>query len=375
LEKFCLYPKSGLQQRQRDTAQLKLRIHAGRVRISRQAIALLEDPTVSITIARTRAVYDLLDVQEALERSRGRSPELEAFYERMLDTGPERFVTTPSSLDALDPLFEECPNFDDVLDDLARYLRLAHAGNKGFNVMPILLLGGPGVGKTHFAKRLARAMGTECELISMNALSAGFVITGSSASWRGARCGKVAERLVRGQYANPVVVLDEVEKASGSSQSDPLAALYQLLEPETSKAFRDEFIDVEIDASQIFWVLTANSTAWPAYRRATCARPCSTAWAMRWPTAAAMSARVTCASGRRRARGGSGFDLIACPQAPGAHPVRASGEIQEYMMPCVTRRAAECVGKFARRHTASIEADLIALHPGLVMHSTKYGTQ
>ena len=215
---------------------------------------------MSITIARTRAVYDLLDVQEALERSRGRSPELDAFYERMLETGPERFVTTPSSLDALDPLFEECPNFDDVLADLARYLRLAHAGNKGFNVMPILLLGGPGVGKTHFAKRLARAMGTECELISMNALSAGFVITGSSASWRGAKCGKVAERLVRGQYANPVVVLDEVEKATGSSQSDPLAALYQLLEPETSKAFRDEFIDVEIDASQIFWVLTANST-------------------------------------------------------------------------------------------------------------------
>jgi ATP-dependent Lon protease len=127
-------------------------------------------------------------------------------------------------------------------------------------VMPILLLGGPGVGKTHFAKRLAKVMQTDCELISMNTLSAGFVITGSSASWRGAKCGKVAERLVRGQFANPVVVLDEVEKASGSSQSDPLAALYQLLEPETATAFRDEFIDVDIDASQIFWVLTANST-------------------------------------------------------------------------------------------------------------------
>ena len=215
---------------------------------------------MSITLARTRAVYDLLDVQDALERSRGRSPELDAFYERMLETGPERFVTTPSSIASLDALREDCPNFDEVLDDLARYLRLAHAGNRGFNVMPILLLGGPGVGKTHFARRLAKAMGTEFELISMNALSAGFVITGSSASWRGAKCGKVAERLVRGQFANPVVVLDEVEKATGSSQSDPLAALYQLLEPETARAFRDEFIDVEIDASQICWVLTANST-------------------------------------------------------------------------------------------------------------------
>ena len=220
----------------------------------------VKESAVSITLAHTCAVYDLIEVQEALDRSRGRSPELETFYERMLETGADRFVTTPSSIDALDPLFEECPNFDEVLDDLARYLRLAHAGNKGFNVMPILLLGGPGVGKTHFAKRLARVMQTECELISMNALSAGFVITGSSASWRGAKCGKVAERLVRGQYANPVVVLDEVEKATGSSQSDPLAALYQLLEPETSKAFRDEFIDVDLDASRIFWVLTANST-------------------------------------------------------------------------------------------------------------------
>lgn len=215
---------------------------------------------MSITLARSRPVYDLNEVQGALDRNRGRSPELEAFYERMLGAGAERFLTTPSSVDALDPLFEECPNFDEVLDDLARYLRLAHAGDKGFNVMPILLLGGPGVGKTHFAKRLARVMQTDCELISMNALSAGFVITGSSASWRGAKCGKVAERLVRGQFANPVVVLDEVEKASGSMQSDPLGALYQLLEPETSKAFRDEYIDVEIDASHIFWVLTANST-------------------------------------------------------------------------------------------------------------------
>ena len=213
-----------------------------------------------ITLARTRAVYDLADVQGALDRSRGRSPELEAFYERMLDEGGERFVTTPSSPDAMAPLADDCPNFHEVVDDLARYLGLAHAGHAGLNVMPILLLGDPGVGKTHFAKRLARVMQTECELISMNALSAGFVITGSSASWKGAKCGKVAERLVRGQYANPVVVLDEVEKATGSSQSDPLAALYQLLEPETSRAFRDEFIDVEIDASQIFWVLTANST-------------------------------------------------------------------------------------------------------------------
>ncbi|MDQ9170550.1 AAA family ATPase [Oxalobacteraceae bacterium R-40] len=188
-----------------------------------------------------------------------RSPDLKAFYEQMIESGAERFVTKPSSIDALDPVYEECPNFTDVLDDLRRYLGLALAGSAGFNVMPVLLLGDPGVGKTHFGKRLSRAFGTDFEFISMNALSAGFVITGSSATWKGAKCGKIAERLVQGQFANPVVVLDEVEKASGSAQSDPMAALYQLLEPETSTHFHDEFIDLDIDASQIFWVLTANT--------------------------------------------------------------------------------------------------------------------
>ncbi|NEX59689.1 AAA family ATPase [Noviherbaspirillum galbum] len=215
---------------------------------------------MTITLARPHAVYSTRDVEAAQERARTlKSPELEAFYDNMLALGGERFVTTPSSRDALDPLYEDCPNFDEVLDDLSRYLGLALAGGSGVNMMPVLLLGDPGVGKTHFGKRLAASLGTEFEFISMNALSAGFVITGSSSTWKGAKCGKVAERLVRGKFANPVVLLDEVEKASGSTQSDPMAALYQLLEPETSRAFHDEFIDIDLDASQVFWVLTANS--------------------------------------------------------------------------------------------------------------------
>lgn len=215
---------------------------------------------MTITLARSHSVYNTKDVESAQERARAlKSPELEAFYDNMLALGGDRFVTTPSSTGALDPLYEDCPNFEEVLDDLTRYLGLSLVGGAGVNVMPLLLLGDPGVGKTHFGKRLAAVLGTEFEFISMNALSAGFVITGSSSTWKGAKCGKVAERLVRGKFANPVVLLDEVEKATGSTQSDPMAALYQLLEPETSRAFHDEFIDVDLDASQVFWVLTANT--------------------------------------------------------------------------------------------------------------------
>jgi ATP-dependent Lon protease len=215
---------------------------------------------MTITIARSHPIYSVKEVETAQEKARAmNAPELEAFYGDMLAMGAERFVTTPSDTAALGPLYEDCPNFGEVLDDLTRYLGLALAGGASVNLMPVLLLGDPGVGKTHFGKRLAKALGTEFEFIGMNALSAGFVITGSSSTWKGAKCGKVAERLVRGKFANPVVLLDEVEKATGSTQSDPMAALYQLLEPETSRAFHDEFIDVDLDASQVFWVLTANS--------------------------------------------------------------------------------------------------------------------
>jgi ATP-dependent Lon protease len=215
---------------------------------------------MTISIARSHAIYSMQAVESAQEKARAlKSPELEAFYEDMIEFGAERFVTTPSSTEALEPLYEDCPNFGEVLDDLKRYLGLAIVGGTGVNLMPVLLLGDPGVGKTHFGKKLASVLGTEFEFISMNALSAGFVITGSSSTWKGAKCGKVAERLVRGKFANPVVLLDEVEKANGSTQSDPMAALYQLLEPETSRAFHDEFIDLDLDASQVFWVLTANS--------------------------------------------------------------------------------------------------------------------
>ncbi|MDF3035162.1 MAG: family ATPase [Paucimonas sp.] len=215
---------------------------------------------MTITIARSHAIYDIDAVQTAQTRAKAmQSAELDAFYDQMLALGAERFVTTPSSPDALDPLYDECPNFGEVLDDMSRYVGLALAGGSSFHLTPVLLLGDPGVGKTHFGKRLAAALATEFEFISMNALSAGFVITGSSSSWKGAKCGKVAERLVRGKFANPVVLLDEVEKATGSTQSDPLAALYQLLEPETSRNFHDEYIDLDLDASQVFWVLTANS--------------------------------------------------------------------------------------------------------------------
>jgi len=92
----------------------------------------------------------------------------------------------------------------------------------------------------------------------MSSMTAGWLLSGASSQWKGAKPGKVFEALVDGQYANPVLVVDEIDKASADAQYDPLGALYGLLEHDTAQAFMDEFAEVAIDASQVIWIMTAN---------------------------------------------------------------------------------------------------------------------
>ena len=99
---------------------------------------------------------------------------------------------------------------------------------------------------------------TGMSLVPMSSMTAGWLLSGASSQWKGSRPGKVFEALVDGQYANPVIVVDEIDKASADAQYDPLGALYSLLEHDTAHSFVDEFAEVAIDASQVIWVSTAN---------------------------------------------------------------------------------------------------------------------
>jgi ATP-dependent Lon protease len=179
-------------------------------------------------------------------------------YERMLERGPERFQVKPSGIPDMAALYEQLPNFTEALDDLKRHVALSQNSRDGIEITPMLLLGPPGIGKTHFARKLADLLGTGMSLVPMSSMTAGWLLSGASSQWKGAKPGKVFEALVEGQYANPVIVVDEVDKASADAQYDPLGAMYSLLEHDTAGSFMDEFAEVAIDASQVIWVLTAN---------------------------------------------------------------------------------------------------------------------
>ncbi len=213
----------------------------------------------TLPIAQMRNLFHVGDVERRLDKLPPREHEsLRATYERMLEKGPERFQVKPSGLPAMEHLYDEMPNFNEVLDDVKRQLALCQDSRDALEITPMLLLGPPGIGKTHFAREVARLLGTGLGFISMSSLTAGWVLSGASSQWKGARPGKVFETLVDGAYANPVMVVDEIDKARAEHAYDPLGALYSLLEHDTAGSFTDEFAEVAIDASQLIWVATAN---------------------------------------------------------------------------------------------------------------------
>jgi ATP-dependent Lon protease len=215
-----------------------------------------------ISIAGFKDVYEIPRVEVALsdlqELGSGANEALRATYVKMIRSGGQRFVIKPSALPDIDSLIHELPNFEEPLEDIRKQLALCLSSEDPLELEPILLLGDPGIGKTHFARRLAKLLGTGYNFIGMSSLTAGWILSGASAQWKNAKPGKVFDALVNGDYANPVIVVDEIDKAGGDSQYDPLGSLYTLLEHDTACDFIDEFAEVPIDASEVVWIATAN---------------------------------------------------------------------------------------------------------------------
>ena len=226
------------------------------------ASALLPVPTASIPVAGFKDVYNIAAVEKALQDlPQSANEALRALYEKMLRVGGQRFAVKPSGMPGMEALFEELPNFGEVLEHIRRQLALCIDSKDDVELQPILLLGGPGIGKTHFARRVSQLLGTGYGFVPMSSLTAGWVLSGASSQWKNAKPGKVFETFLNGEYANPVMVVDEIDKASADGQYDPLGALYELLEIQTAMRFTDEFAEIPIDASGAVWFATANDAS------------------------------------------------------------------------------------------------------------------
>ena len=158
-------------------------------------------PRSGLPIAHMRSVYRVGDVERRLDKLPPKEHEgLRSTYERMIEKGPERFQVKPSGLPVMDHLYDDLPNFAEVLDDVKRQLALCEDSRDALEITPLLLLGPPGVGKTHFARALSQLLGTGMGFISMSSMTAGWVLSGASQPVE----GRAARQGVRDAGRRPV---------------------------------------------------------------------------------------------------------------------------------------------------------------------------
>ena len=180
-------------------------------------------------------------------------------YRKMTASTLLRDIAMPKDIvQALDALRLNQPHFGAVIDLIRGQLLLGERTNKTVRIPPILLDGAPGLGKTHFAMELAKALGTTIKRISFDSAVTSATLMGSERRWSNTQFGAVFELICLGKYANPIIVLDEVDKIDSLRDWNPLAPLHTLLEPSTAKCVRDISVDFEFDASLITWIATSN---------------------------------------------------------------------------------------------------------------------
>ncbi len=163
-------------------------------------------------------------------------------------------------LNNLHTLYETFPHFHDVIQHIENLMILQNKGDKSFYIPPLLLGGGPGVGKTFFCHTISKLVNTHFELVNMESLTANFVLTGLSSQWSDATPGRIFKSVFNKEKSNmnPIFLLDELEKSGGDSRYSVMNSLLPLLERYTAKTFKDECIPLPIDTSYIVWIATAN---------------------------------------------------------------------------------------------------------------------
>ncbi|MGK5551845.1 endopeptidase La [Actinomadura kijaniata] len=207
---------------------------------------------------------------DKLERSSDASPEggwIRTWLDTVLDIPwNERSEDSYDIAGARAILDADHTGLDDVKERIIEYLAVRkRREERGLGVVGgrrsgavLALTGPPGVGKTSLGESIARAMGREFVRVALGGVRDEAEIRGHRRTYVGALPGRIVRAIREAGSMNPVVLLDEIDKVGSDYRGDPTAALLEVLDPEQNHTFRDHYLEVELDLSDVLFVATAN---------------------------------------------------------------------------------------------------------------------
>ncbi len=203
----------------------------------------------------------VLDELRKYENTLESSPELSVirtYIETLLSIPFNKTTKDETSLKKVEEKLNESHyGLDEVKTRILENVSLKLNNENSSNEV-ICLIGPPGVGKTTLASSIANALKRKFAKISLGGLNDPNELTGHRRTYLGSEPGKIISTLIKTESTNPVILLDEVDKMHSDYKGDPTGVLLDLLDPNQSKTFTDNYIEEPIDLSKVLFILTAN---------------------------------------------------------------------------------------------------------------------
>ena len=184
---------------------------------------------------------------------------LKTYIEELLAMPWKKFDSMPINLqNARAILDSEHSGMHSVKERILEHIAVMKKTGKNSGSI-LCFVGAPGVGKTSLCKSIANALGRKYCRISLGGISDEAHFRGHRKTYVGAQCGRIMDALKRCKSNNPVIVLDEIDKMGRDWRGDPESALLEILDPEQNKTFRDHYLEVDFDLSNVLFIATSNS--------------------------------------------------------------------------------------------------------------------